>query len=554
MISIFRLFRRYFFTLTILIISIQVIISGFILLSTYKIIQKNTEALSYISSMTLSNFEREVMIKMNRFNLLFSEISRDIVRTKYYDINYILDKLSKTENIDDFSVAFVAENGVIFETNLPEEKGFDLFALPDARARLLEAKETRLQYLDFPVYNEQVKKFFAYILKYIPEENVYLQMGYKIDLLNELLQMMSMFDRVRDYRYNISIYSVTILDNKSNYVLIQGEDRKEYIHILNRMLKDRVFQSQEHSMSKIRIANYLTLKNWSSPYGVFYVFELKPDFYYAMKQIIIFNLLFGLIYMIFYLYYRFYIKKRFISPLYNITESIAESLPLVEDEPSEVREIEILKNSYKTHLENIKMRDLLREVFVAQEKEREKIAREIHDTILQDLNYLLLELSRKDMKELADILKEDNKGLRTLIIESDMQKLKRFGIKVFLDDFIEEMRGKFPDISFNTKITTKEIPLDEEMRLLVARITKELVLNAAKHSKGTEVELCLELDDGFILLKVKDNGIGFRVEEGFEKKGHLGLKLLKERVFILKGELLVRVENGTEIVVRIPLN
>lgn len=554
MITIYRLFRRYFFTLTILIIVIQIIISIFIFLSTYKTIKSNTEALSYLSMVTLSNFEREVMIKMNRFNLIFSDIARQITRTKRYNIEYILDQLSKTENIDDFSIAFIAENGVIFDTNIREEKGFDLFALPDARARLIEAKETKLQYLDFPVYNEQLKKFYAYILKYIPEENVYLQIGYKIDILNELLERLSVFDRIKDYQYNLSIYSVTILENKVLYVLIQGEHRDEYINEMNNIVKSRIFQIQKHTVTDIKIANFLTLKDWSSPYGIFYVIHIKPNLYDVIYQMIVFNLLFGLIYLTLYMYYRFNIKNKFISPLHNITESIAESLPIVDDKPSEIREIEILKNSYKTHLENIKMRDLLKEVFIAQEKEREKIARELHDTILQDLNYLLLELSRNGMKNLADILKDDIRCLRSLIIESDIQKIKRYGLKRFLYELVEELRHKFPEINFKAEITQKDIHIDEEMRLILARITKELLLNAAKHSNGTEVDLYLDLFDDFLILKVKDNGVGFQIDEGFEKKGHLGLKLLRERVFILKGELLVNMKNGTEITIKVPID
>lgn len=554
MISIFKLLKRYFITIIILIILIQIIISIFMFISSYSTIEKNTKTMITFTSLTLSDYEKEVMLKMNRINGLFNEIKLDIIRNRKYDINDIMMKIGLTENPKNFMVTLIDENGRVIDTNIAKMKDIDLNIYPDMKKKLSDAKDTERLYLDFPVYNDQVGSFFAYILQYIPEMRSYLQIGYKIDILNELLSRVYLFNQIQDFSYNISIYYVRFYDNNGYiYSPLLGGDRKGYLEILNNILKKKVFEYEESSLSAIKIAHLLTLRDWSSPYGIFYVIEVKPHLYGILKHIIFLNVMFSLIYLALYTYYYLNIKKRFVKPLEEITNSIANSTPIVHNKSSEIYEIELLKNSYLDHLANIKLKDLLKEVLIAQEKERERISRDLHDTVLQDLNYILIELTRNNMKSFADILKEDIKSLRSLVIESDMLKLKKFGLEAFINEFLEEMGDKFKDINFNTEIDLSGISFDQERNLLISRIIKELVLNAAIHSRGKNISLKIKKDNGNLIVIVKDDGMGFDFEEGYAKKGHIGLKLLKERVYVLNGEIKVITDYGTEIVITIPI-
>ncbi|PMP71008.1 MAG: hypothetical protein C0187_04650 [Calditerrivibrio nitroreducens] len=562
MISAFKLFRRYFITLTILIIAIQVIISFFILFDSYISIKKNTGTLMHFVSIALMEYDREVMRKMNLVSSLFNDIKHDLIKKNHHNIDDILKKIEKIDNPQNFSIAFINDEGKIVDTNLKEEKGLNLFQLPDAKVRLTEAKETEVLYLYFPVYNPQNNSFFAYLLQYLTEKNLFLQMGYKIDILNDLLNKVAILDTIQDYSYRFSIYNMSKIGETYLLIPLKGGksftqddgNKKIYSDILNKMTKSKLFEYDESSFLKIRMAHIITKKDWSSPYGIFYVIEINPNVTGTIRNILIINIIFVLIYIILYFYYNVTIKKNFVKPLQKITEEISNSTPIVDQKSSNVLEIERLRNSYLEHLENIKLRDLLKEVFIAQENERERISKNLHDTILQDLSYILIELSRNGQKTLGDILKNSIKNLRTLLIETDMFKLKKFGLEAFLNEFMEEMMYRFQSIDFFHEIALSNVDLDEEKNLLIARIVKELLLNAAVHSGGKNIFMAVKRLDNEIVITVKDNGVGFDLDKGFNKKGHLGLKLIRERVYILKGNLKISTKDGTEVVIRIPID
>lgn len=249
-------------------------------ISSYSTIEKNTKTMITFTSLTLSDYEKEVMLKMNRINGLFNEIKLDIIRNRKYDINDIMMKIGLTENPKNFMVTLIDENGRVIDTNIAKMKDIDLNIYPDMKKKLSDAKDTERLYLDFPVYNDQVGSFFAYILQYIPEMRSYLQIGYKIDILNELLSRVYLFNQIQDFSYNISIYYVRFYDNNGYiYSPLLGGDRKGYLEILNNILKKKVFEYEESSLSAIKIAHLLTLRDWSSPYGIFYVIEVKPHLY-----------------------------------------------------------------------------------------------------------------------------------------------------------------------------------------------------------------------------------------------------------------------------------
>jgi len=554
MISIQKLFKKYFIILTVFILIIQIILSVVIFYITYNNFKQNTLSVAEFSSLIISSFENEVILKMNRFNELFDEIKKDIYKVDKYDLNYIIDRIGKTENIKDYSIALISENGTIFESNINEEKGLNLYILPDAKERLVEAKTTLRKYLDFPIYNTQINTFFAYILQYLPDKNTYLQIGYKIDLLDEFLNKLNRMDIISSENYNVSIYHFNRFNNKIGYIRLIGSDKKEYIEILHNMLKENILRYYSNLFPRIIIAHLLVPKDQFSPYGLLYIIDHKPDFYKGIKQIIYFNMVFVLIYLFLYFYYKLKIKRQVISPLNNIITSITNSSPIVDNKSSDIIEIELLKNSYKEHLENIKLRDILKQVLEAQEEEREKIAKEIHDTILQDLNYILIQISRANMKDLSSILKNDIRSLRTFLIESDLIKLQKYGFTKVVYEFLDEMKIKFPNINFEFNTTIQDDLLDEKKYLLILKIIKELIINAAKHSGGNYVGIKLFKSDKRLHLIVEDNGRWFDMDKSFSKEGHIGLKLVKERVFILKGEMKISTKNGTTFEIIIPLN
>lgn len=229
-------------------------------------------------------------------------------------------------------------------------------------------------------------------------------------------------------------------------------------------------------------------------------------------------------------------------------------------------------DSYKEYMENCKESERFKiEILRSQEMERKRIARELHDTVIQNLTNLVhkseLALKVIDMdpiraklelvtisKNIKDIIGEmrgiiynlrpmafDDMGI-DIIIERELSKFKKDGIDV---EYIVEGEGH------NT---------DQIVLLTLIRIIQEACNNAYKHARPTKLEVKLLYDNDFIQLFIKDNGTGFyyngEKELDYELKSGFGLSMMKERVYLLSGNLTVNSDkdNGTEIYVKVPKN
>ncbi len=207
-------------------------------------------------------------------------------------------------------------------------------------------------------------------------------------------------------------------------------------------------------------------------------------------------------------------------------------------------------------------------VLDVQEKERQRIARDLHDTSLQDLTHLIhqVELSSlyidqdplKAKLELASIesgirkviddirnriydlrpMTFDDLGLRETLLNF-FSLLNRDGRFEILPD-IDDIKGQFSD-------EEKEISL-----IMIYRIIQECVQNAVEHSKGNKIEVLLRDSNLSVFIKVQDNGIGFNLEEAEKKDRHFGLSVMRERVFLLGGEMKIDTEKGTTVSIKIP--
>lgn len=204
----------------------------------------------------------------------------------------------------------------------------------------------------------------------------------------------------------------------------------------------------------------------------------------------------------------------------------------------------------------------------AQEKERQRIARDLHDTSLQNLTHLIhkVELSSlymdedpvKAKLELATV----EKGIRKVIDE--------------IRNSIFDLRPMiFDDLGFRETIEKLLVVLNQDRMFLIKtdideftikqddpvthirfismyRIIKECVVNAIKHSGGNEIIVTLKDSDNVYWMNVRDNGTGFDVSEASKKEMHFGLSVIKERVLFLGGQLNIDTQNGTSIEVKIP--
>lgn len=207
-------------------------------------------------------------------------------------------------------------------------------------------------------------------------------------------------------------------------------------------------------------------------------------------------------------------------------------------------------------------------VLDVQEKERQRIARDLHDSSLQDLTHLVhqVELSSlyidqdplKAKLELASIesgLRKVIDDIRNRIYDLRPMTFDDLGLRETLLNFFSVLNreGHFEilvdidDIEDEFSEEEKEISL-----IMIYRIIQECVQNAMEHSEGNQIEVSLKKKNDFIFIQIADNGIGFDLEEAGKKDRHFGLSVVKERVFLLGGEMKIDTGHGTTVSIEIP--
>lgn len=198
------------------------------------------------------------------------------------------------------------------------------------------------------------------------------------------------------------------------------------------------------------------------------------------------------------------------------------------------------------------------------EKERQRIARDLHDVSLQNLAHLVhkVELSSlyidKDpiqaKLELASVQQELRKvieEMRTVVYNLHPMSLDDLGLKETIERMIPMTNE---DNKFFVETSIEEVSSDNKSLILfLFRIIQECYNNAIKHSGGNQISISLKIEDEKYLIEVKDNGIGFNEDDIEKKNCHFGLSIMKERVSILKGKMSIQSCNkGTSIKIAIP--
>ena len=228
----------------------------------------------------------------------------------------------------------------------------------------------------------------------------------------------------------------------------------------------------------------------------------------------------------------------------------------------------IMDNKSKDIFQSLEFHMKQFSVLDVQEKERQRIARDLHDSSLQDLTHLVhqVELSSlyidhdplKAKLELASIetgLRKVIDDIRNIIYDLRPMTFDDLGLRETLLNFFALLNrdGRF---EFSADIDDIEDQLSEDEReislIMMYRIIQECVQNAIEHSKGNQIRVILKKRDRDILIKIQDNGIGFNLEEAEKKDRHFGLSVVKERVFLLGGKMKIDTENGTIVSIEIP--
>jgi PAS domain S-box-containing protein len=208
-----------------------------------------------------------------------------------------------------------------------------------------------------------------------------------------------------------------------------------------------------------------------------------------------------------------------------------------------------------------------RRLIEAQEKERTRIARELHDDIGQRLALLTIELERLQenspdlpvevrgrMGELHKQTSEMATDIQTLSHELHSAKLEYLGLAAAMRGFCKEF-GEQQNVEIDFKIPDLPSPLSPDISLCLFRVLQEALHNSAKHSGVRHIEVGLWGTADEIHLAVSDSGAGFDSEAVKESRG-LGLISMEERLKLVKGTFSIESQpkRGTTIHARVPLS
>lgn len=205
-------------------------------------------------------------------------------------------------------------------------------------------------------------------------------------------------------------------------------------------------------------------------------------------------------------------------------------------------------------------------ILLIQEEERQRIARDLHDTSLQTLAHLVHKLElcgmhidaedmlqaklellyvRKNLNEVIDEIRETIFNLRPMQFDD-------LGVVATFCRFLEKENA---DKKFEVTADMDETNCENDLvKLTLYRIVQECVSNAIQHSGGSKIHITGKTVGDNYVLSIEDDGIGFNEQEATEKINHYGLSVIKERTSLLGGEAVIASEEGkgTKISIVIP--
>jgi PAS domain S-box-containing protein len=201
-------------------------------------------------------------------------------------------------------------------------------------------------------------------------------------------------------------------------------------------------------------------------------------------------------------------------------------------------------------------RTIMTTVFRTQENERKRISEALHDSVSQLLYGIKLKLqdykrSDKDGKvyaELNTLIEQAVEETRDISFELAPSILTDFGLPISLEEMAKRLNSD--KLTIRTKISGMNKRFDLNKELNIFRIIQELVNNAIKHAKATELKIELNCKNNILDITVSDNGIGFDTASMLSASGS-GLHSIKNRLDLFDGSMNIQSTDGSGTTVNI---
>ena len=201
----------------------------------------------------------------------------------------------------------------------------------------------------------------------------------------------------------------------------------------------------------------------------------------------------------------------------------------------------------------------------AQESERQRLSRQMHDGPAQALSNFILQTeiamrlldvdpvqAREELSSLKAAAMGTFQKVRNFIFELRPMMLDDLGLAPTIRKYAEAFREQ-TSLDVNVAVTGTERRLEPYIEVMIFRAIQELIGNASRHSQATTTRVLLDMDEQLIRVTVDDNGKGTDMD-AMDQAGSLGLKLIKERVEMLDGTFEIDSAAGkdTRVVFTVP--
>lgn len=266
-------------------------------------------------------------------------------------------------------------------------------------------------------------------------------------------------------------------------------------------------------------------------------------------------------------------RRQLYSIEYQLVElSKGNELPSIEADLEEIKQIESTVRSIEEKM--TKQTELAQRMVTERAEEREKslqevviqernrLARELHDSVSQQLfaasmmmsainetNSADVQATKKQMQMVERMIHQSQLEMRALLLHLRPVALKDKSLSEGMEDLLYELTQKVPmDIDWSVESLDLEKGIEDQL----FRILQESVSNTLRHAKATALHVMLIERDQNIILRIVDDGVGFDVEE--EKTSSYGLQNMQERALEVGGAMkIVSVkEQGTRLEVKVP--
>ncbi|HKL02262.1 MAG TPA: triple tyrosine motif-containing protein, partial [Cryomorphaceae bacterium] len=248
----------------------------------------------------------------------------------------------------------------------------------------------------------------------------------------------------------------------------------------------------------------------------------------------------------------------------DITESTRSEEKIRKGEEQLLTALETEKKLLKRITEQQKLQ--LEAIVNTEEKERERIAKDLHDGIGQLLSSVKINLgvateivgkdsaAEKLLSLSNSTVDRITRELRNISYNLLPPSLEQFGLASAMEEEVNRLKSD-PDLFVHFDSSTRDDKFPKKVETVLFRVFQEVLNNAVKHARAKEVTIQLIQHQKQLMLMIEDDGTGFNPEEALGKKDSSGLKNLYSRIDLIQGKINIDSDPnaGTSITIEIPL-